>query len=97
MDLTGKFPYRSARGNQYILVAYHYDANAILAQPIKNRSATTITTAWKIINKSLQTTGNSPNTYILDNEASAELKTAIKDEGIGYKLVPPYNHRTNLA
>lgn len=31
IDLTGRFPYRSARGNEYIFVAYHYDANAILA------------------------------------------------------------------
>ena len=36
MDLTGKFPSKSAHGNQYILVAYNYDANAILAEPIKN-------------------------------------------------------------
>ena len=27
--------YRSARGNEYILVAYHYDANVTLAQPLK--------------------------------------------------------------
>ena len=35
-DLTGKFPYRSTRGNQYILVGYNYDANHILAFSIKN-------------------------------------------------------------
>ena len=46
IDLTGRFPYKSARGNQYILVAYHHDANAILAQPLKNREAATITARW---------------------------------------------------
>ena len=29
-DLTGKFTVQSDRGNNYILVAYHYDANNIL-------------------------------------------------------------------
>ena len=28
-DLTGKFPVQSDRGNNYILVTYHYDANNI--------------------------------------------------------------------
>ena len=38
-DLTGRFPYRSSRGSQYIMVAYSYDSNAILAKAINNRSA----------------------------------------------------------
>ena len=28
-DLMGRFPYHSSRGNEYIMVSYHYDANAI--------------------------------------------------------------------
>jgi hypothetical protein len=45
MDGTGRFPQRSSRGNEYILIGYHFDGNAILGQPIKNRSADTLTTA----------------------------------------------------
>ena len=33
-DLTGRFPLRSSRGNQYILVGYHYDGNCMLIQSI---------------------------------------------------------------
>ena len=33
IDLTSRFPIFSARGNEYILVGYHYDANAIRATP----------------------------------------------------------------
>ena len=36
-DLTGRFPYRSSQGNEYILVGYNYDGNDILAEAIKNR------------------------------------------------------------
>ena len=34
-DLSGKFPYRSSWGNNYILVAYHYHANVILSVTVK--------------------------------------------------------------
>ena len=36
MDLPGRFPYSSSRGHEYILIAYHYDSNAILGPPLKN-------------------------------------------------------------
>ena len=35
MDLTGRFTYKSSRGNDYILIAYHIDANAIIEIPKK--------------------------------------------------------------
>ena len=47
MDLTGRFPKRSSRGNEYILVGYHFDANHIRGIPIKNRKGSTILEAWK--------------------------------------------------
>ena len=37
IDLAGRFPYKSARGNEYILIAYYYDANKILCEPLINR------------------------------------------------------------
>ena len=97
LDLTGKFPFQSSRGNNYILVAYHHDANAILAEAIKNRGAETITAGWKLINEKCEKAGIQPNTYIIDNEASKELKKAMEKKNINHKLVPPHMHRTNLA
>ena len=41
-DLTGRFPYQSSRGNNYVFVAYNYDGNAILVEPMPNREAATI-------------------------------------------------------
>ena len=57
MDLTGRFPYKSAQGNQYILVIFHVNANAILAEPIKNREAETITKGWEKINNRIVRAG----------------------------------------
>jgi hypothetical protein len=38
-DQTGIFPVVSSKGNKYIMILYDYDSNAILAQPIKDRTA----------------------------------------------------------
>ncbi len=35
---TGAFPHTSQRGNRYIMVAVHLDANYIFAEPMKNRT-----------------------------------------------------------
>ena len=36
-DQTGQFPVTSSRGHKYIMVAYHYDSNAIHAEPLKTK------------------------------------------------------------
>ena len=36
MDLTGRFPHKSSSGNEYILVVYDYDSNAILAEALSS-------------------------------------------------------------
>ena len=96
-DLTGRFPMRSSRGNQYILVGYHYDGNCIYGTSIKDRKASTLTTAWEQLHKMFARAGAAPNTYVMDNEISNELIEALKDNNTTYQLVPPYTHRRNLA
>ena len=96
-DLTGRFPMRSSRGNQYILLKYHYDGNCIYGTAIKDRKASTLTTAWEQLHKMFARAGAAPNTYVMDNEISNELIEALKDNNTTYQLVPPYTHRRNLA
>jgi hypothetical protein len=38
-DQTGRFPVISSQGSKNIMILYDYDSNAILAQPIKDRTA----------------------------------------------------------
>ena len=38
-DQTGKFPQKSSRGNQYIIVLIEMDSNTILVEAMKNRKA----------------------------------------------------------
>ena len=67
-DLASQFPYKSTQGNQYILVCYHYDANCILTQPVKNRTATCLSEAWQILHNKFNKTGVVPDVWVIDNE-----------------------------
>ena len=96
-DLTGKFPYRSSRGYQYLLVSYHYDGNHIRAEAIKNREATTLTAAWEKLNEYYSRAGIKPSTWVLDNEISSDVKAAFQKANVTYQLVPPKSHRANAA
>lgn len=96
-DLTGKFPLQSSRGNNYILVAYHMDANAILLTPVKNRTAGVLLDAWKSVNNCFTRAGLKPKTRIMDNECSNDLKSALEHANIDLQLVPPHQHRANTA
>ena len=52
-DQTGRFPKKSSRGMQYIMIAYDQDSNAILAEPIKSRAAHDLLRAMTSIHKYL--------------------------------------------
>ena len=96
-DLTGKFPIISSRGYKYILIVYDYDSNSILAEPLVSRQVGIIKSAWENIHSALAQRGAAPKLYIMDNEASAELKLSMKKKDIKYELVPPMVHRRNAA
>ena len=96
-DLTGRFPHRSSRGNEYLLIVYDYDSNSILHCALKNKTGAEIKRGWLSIHDRLARHGNQPAMYILDNEASADLKKGLKKYGLTYQLVPPHVHRRNAA
>ena len=93
LDLTGRFPHKSSRGNQYILIVYDYDSNAILSAVLKTRQAAEIKRAWLKLHTKLEQPGATPNVYIMDNEASTDLKSAMTKNKLQYQLVPPDMHR----
>ena len=96
-DLTGHFPYQSSRGNTYIFVAYNYDGNAILVEPMPNREADTIILCWKKCHDHLINNGVATTHYILDNECSKAFKNALKNEQVTFELVPSNQHCRNAV
>ena len=96
-DLTGKFPVQSDRGNNYILVAYHYDANNILTTPLKNRTGPCILSGITKIHDKLRKRGLTPKLHIMDNEVLEDLNKYFEDTDIQFQLVPPHMHQRNTA
>ena len=86
---------QSDRGNNYFLVAYHYDANNILTAPLKKRTGPCIISGKTKIHDKLIKRGLTPKTYIMDNEVSEDLKKYFEDSDIQLQLVPPHMHQRN--
>jgi hypothetical protein len=73
-DQTGRFPQKSSRGNQYIMVLIEIDSNAILVEAMKNRTTGEMIRAYQVLVNHLCSAGVTPKMHILDNECSAEFK-----------------------
>ena len=81
----------------YILLMYDDDSNAILTEPIKNRTATEILRAYTKLVTYLRNRGLRPQVYWLNNEASNLLNTFNHDNNIEFQLVPPHMHCHSAA
>ena len=77
-DQTGRFPILSNRGNQYIMVMYAYDHNAILVEPMKNKCTTDIIATSTILHDRLYRAGITPLYQKLDNETPVAFKNASR-------------------
>ena len=81
----------------YMLVVYYYESNAILCEPMKNRTGPTIVAAYKIILTLLKTRGLKPSLQRLENEASGMLRKFMTFDPIYLKLASPNIRRHNAA
>ena len=96
-DQTGRFPNKSSRGNQYVMVMAESDSDAILVEPMKNRTSGEMVRAYQVLIDRLNEAGIFPTEHILNNEKSAEFLEVIKKNKMTYQLVPPHDHRRNRA
>jgi hypothetical protein len=60
IDLTGKFPVRSSKGNSYVMVCYVYDCNYVKVIPMKSRSASEWVKAYDTVHQELTIKGSKP-------------------------------------
>ena len=75
------------------MIAYHCDANLILAVPFKTRKDTDRLQSYNEIMQCIHDHQLRVNLQILENEASTEYKRVIKEKWkINYQLVPPNTH-----
>jgi len=94
---TGKFQTKSSKGNHYIMVLIKIDSITILIEAMKNCSAGEMIRAYLVLVSCLRNAGVSPKMHILDNECSEEFKAQIRKNNMTFQLVPPHDHRRNIA
>jgi hypothetical protein len=94
---TGCFPKKSSKDNLYIMVLVHINSGRILVAAIKDRMAGKMIRAYQSPINHFKKQVIYPKHHGLDNECSAEFKATIKKNHMTYQLVPPHNHRRNIA
>ena len=84
------------KGNQYVMVLYETIGNNTLVEPMRNRTSGEMVRAYQVLIDRMEEKDIHPRLHILDNKCSTEFKDAIKEK-MKYQLVPPDNHRRNVA
>jgi hypothetical protein len=92
-----RFLKKSMKGSQSMMVLTESDSNAILVEPMKNRTSGEMIRAYQTLINRLRATGIAPKQHILDNECSNDFKETIKANNMTYQLVPPHDHQRNKA
>ena len=82
---------------QYMIIAYHTDANYIFSKSMRNRTEYQMLKTYEKIIMWTKTSELETKKHVLDNEISKEYKPEIKANGSTHKLVPPGEHRRNIA
>ena len=75
---------KSNRGNEYVMVAYVYDPNEILVEPMKNRKEHERIRAYGVIYHRLQQYGFKPRYKRLDNEESTAFQADLSAKKIDF-------------
>ena len=96
-DLTGAFPVTSARGNKLIYIAYSYDANGILWEPMKSKNDSEMSRVFKTVYEKLENIGIKPKFHIMDNVVSSTVMSWLEINKVDAQKVAPHNHRSNAA
>ena len=97
-DQTGWFPTTSSKGTKYVMIIYDHDSNAIIARPLKSKSATEQLENIKEVHNYLNARGIHPKLHIMDNECADIVKNyLLHNKKIDLLLVLPHLHRVNTA
>ncbi len=95
-NLTGPFSFMSFDGVVFF-VLYHYESNAILANPITGLDNMSIFTAYKTYFEELRAKEFKPQLNIMDNQATKHIKKILTKNKCKPKVVELHNHHVNTA
>ena len=73
------------------------DSNVILVEAMRDRTSGEMIQAYQSLVDRLKKGGFRPKMHFPDNECSAAFKEKISENDMKYQLVPPNDHRRNVA
>eukprot|EP00804_Cyclotella_cryptica_P002702 CCRYP_009617-RA/>CCRYP_009617-RA protein AED:0.39 eAED:0.39 QI:0/0/0/1/1/1/2/0/572 len=79
------------------MILYHVASNSIWVEPTKNRTEGELILARLEPSLRMKACNITPQHQVLDNEISAAYREAITTSAMTYQLVPPDDHRRNIA
>ena len=79
------------------MILHDIDSNSTWVEPMKNRTEGEMILARRQALSQMKIQGIVPTHQVLDNEISKAYKTEIQATGMTYQLVPPDDHRCNIA
>ena len=81
----------------YQMVSFDVDSSSTWVEPMKNRTKGKLILAHRRGLARMRLQGIVPTHQILDNKISAAYKSEIAATNMTYQLVPPNDHRRNIA
>jgi hypothetical protein len=79
------------------MVLIDVNSDAILVEPMKNRTSGEMIRAYQTLIDHLHTAGSIPKLHVLDKECSQDFRDTIRLNGMTFQLVPPHDYWRNLA
>ena len=83
-DQTGRFPHASSRGSKYVMVLYNFNSNAILVEPLKNKTEREQLLATTRLHDYLRTRGLNPTMHVMNNECPQAVKKYLRANNIQF-------------
>jgi hypothetical protein len=96
-NLTVAFPVRFFNNMQYIFVAYIYDLNTIIIQPMLSCTDAAMITAFTEVFEVLRMQDYQPALNVMDNECSKAVEKHIHSNRMDIQFVPSHNHSVNAT
>jgi hypothetical protein len=94
---TGLFPQISSLGNRYVMILHNVDSNSSRVEALKNNTNNKLILARAQAQECMRKAGIVPKHQILDNRKLVKYEEAICASGMTFELVPPDDHRRNMA
>jgi hypothetical protein len=96
-DITGAFPIQSFKNMHYIIVAYIYNLNAIIVQPMPSHTNSLFIAAFSKVFVILRACNNQPALNVINCKCSKVVEKHIQANKMNIQLVPLHNHHVNAA